>query len=1554
MRRTLTVVTPDGTGHDIELTAPESTTMRQLAEQFFLAWGASGPRNGSTGTGLAGHPSRDDLPSPAPMLYIADSPLPGGMALGESPLRDGVRVGSGTSLPDEPVTRDATLWVVAGEGAGEVARFPDRAVNDPRFGEGVLARSQVEDLLPVSSATGIWLRPDAPPEDAGDFWHIGGPSPTDARCLRWRSREPAEPDQLPPGDGGTLLFTRPPRRRPRPALTVPDLPATDRWWHTPATRDQRARKVRESWRALRVTQLAAGMPLAWSGPPLAGALRAADLVAYDIAALLDFSFPDAAAVRDFAVLRSHRLWERRRTDPDFLALRCGLRTAVPTDGGVMDLWNYAFPAVVSLPQRGVIGVVGAGDRPRRLAGWLALQTAVHHSPEDVVVRVLTDTAGAADWRWLRWLPRSSSALDDADAPRVHADPTSVAQQIGALLLLLSDRQSAADAARAAAEQAALLDDLPRQGAPQPLFGTPAAAGPKAAESGGYHGPAVVLILDGIRRLRAVPGVARLLQEGPAAGIYAVCLGTEARQLPYGYGCLVDISVDGGGPRIDFGRPYPFVPDLPRTPWFETPARALAPLRNADAVQRALDLADRPLPELLGLESPADPGPIAARWSAVPRSTTAVVGQADGSPFELDLRRHGPHALVAGAGDSGRTAFLRGWITSLAIANRPDEMIFVLVDYKGGTAFGSVAALPHVTSLIADLDGRQAERMLDRLQAELRSREAHLGAHGARDIDDYHDLRDRRRELPPLPRLVLVIAEFAGLARELPIVVAGLLNLAQSGRSLGVHLVLATQRPGGSLTSDIQSITNLRIALRVAGADESASVIDAPDAAAISRSSPGRAFLRTGAEELREFQAALPVVVGSGHRPDPVIAIRDLDPAGLLPPAVTTGPSPSGGAAPATDLDLLVSAVRTAARRLGVRPLPGPLPEPLPRVVTLSELPAPEGDPRDPAPVAYGVQELADEVGRQPALFDLAADGPLAAAGAPRSGRSQFLRTLAAALAVRHSTADVHLFCIDCGNGALQVLSRLPHCGAVVNRGRPDHMARLTSRLTAALYRRQQLFAESGFSDIAAQRQAVPEGRRLPYLVLLLDRWETFAEFADRDYGRMRDDLALLMSEGARAGIQVVLAGEADAFFTELRAPVADLLVLDQRDRQAYEALGVETPRGHLEPGRALRAFSPVELQIALLDGEPTGRGQSDALDRLAARLRERDEHVPQPRRPFTIDDAPRAAEKFHVGSGRGRPVGREDVLAWLRDRHATGASVALLGPRRAGKTWVLEELSRRLAAEGSRREIHRLLVPPLKDAVDSPDALAALLDRGMRQAGSPAEALLDKAAGTAGGSRLVFLLDEVGRLAGYSPAAVSWLRDLGQAGAWLLYTGSEKDWRTVVRRALTVPGSSFGNDVNARLLGPLDREAALDFLSGTAANLGVALARDTAAADIVRTVGSWPFYLQVAGDAVVSAVQGNDLRALSDSGALRELLDRRLLTEWSSYFQSRWAEIGPAGRAALLTAPGTVPRDATPAQREDLREVGLLRPGEEWLDDPPLLDWIARNEIQLRDGELPA
>ncbi|NJP44258.1 FtsK/SpoIIIE domain-containing protein [Actinacidiphila epipremni] len=1613
MSRILTVVTARGAEHDVELTAPESLTMWDLAVACDREWHGLWRE-----PPFAAYDQHDGIH--APRLSAGGDWLPPDLTLAESPLRDGVRLGLAVTVPppEEPSpltypksdgTRHVEVCVVAGEAAGSKAVLrwePGRFVElfTERLAPGDAVRVEMADSgdLKVRRITGTPSVPGVRNGTRAFLWGEGALLTVGRSVLRWTVHEVPEPEVLPPGEHGTLLLD--PRTRPqsRPlAEGVPaDFPSSastrDRWWHGEITRRVHRMERTEQQQARLALRALENVPLLWPQPeggirPLAGLAATAVDQAAD-------TYPGPGTAARLAAWQRGRLWQRRPADADFLALRCGLRTAMPPGSerpgfpqneGAVALGDFAAPAVAVLPRTGVTGVVGTGDLPRRLAGWFALQAALHHSPEHVTLRVVTDPEGAGQWRWVRWLPHSSAALDEGKAARVHADPTSIARQIDRLLQLVGDRQSAAEAAsrrirEAEAGQAlqpspplfdfdgrryrqALLDSTERAGAvpSENLAAAPDAvtldprrealtfldlieSEPTTAHR--HHGPAVLLVLDGIRRLRVLPGIGRLLKEGPAAGVHVLCLAAETRQLPPECRHIIDLG-DGSAPTITAGdaAPYPFVPDLPPAGWCEGPARALAPLRDADAVRHARDLAALPLPELLGLEEPGDPAPIVARWSAVPRSTAAVVGQAAASPFELDLRLHGPHALVAGGRDSGLADFLRTWTVSLGVANRPDELSFVLFDYQGGAAFGPAADLPHVTRLVTDLDAREADRVLDRLSAALRVREAQLTASGTKDIDDYQELR-ARRSLPPLPRLVLVVAELATLARDLPQFVPGLVRIARRGRSLGVHLLLATQRPSGVLAPEIRADTHLRIALRLGSAAESADVIDAPDAAAIARTTPGRAFVRTGAQELTEFQAAAPYAYDDPRAAGRPVTIRELD--------GDRDPGPADAGPMRSHLGPLVQAVAAAAETLGVHAVPGPLPEPLPSVLTLSEasaLPAPAAPPHDLAPVAYGVEELADEIGRQPALFDLAGEGALAATGGPRSGKSQFLRTLAAALAVRHGTADVHLFGIDCGNGALQALGGLPHCGTVVTRGRADHLARLVSRLTAALYTRQQLLAEGGFSDVAAQRQAAPAARRLPYLVLLLDRWEALRELAEHGGGeRLPDDLRRLMRDGGPAGIRVVLTADAAGGLDPDTAALAtEHLVLDRRDPADYRALGVDPPQGHLAPGRALRAFSSVELQIALVDGDLTSRGQSDALDRLAAGLRERDAHVPDARRPFTIDDAPRAAEQFHVGPGKGRPVGREDVLAWLRDRQSTGACAALLGPRRAGKTWVLEELSRRLAADGGRHDVHRLTVPPPSAPVDSPDALAGLLDRGVRDTAGPAEALLDKAAGAHAG-RLVFLLDEVGRLAGYDPVAVSWLRDLGQAGAWLLYTGTEKDWRTVVRRALTAPGSSFGNDVNARLLGPLDEEAALDFLSGTAANLGVALDRGTVAAAIVRHVGSWPFYLQVAGDAVVRAVQGNDLGPLTGTDALHALIERRLLDEWSQHFASRWAEIGPAGRAALLAEPGQMPGAATPAQRQDLRDVGLLRPGEVWLDDRPLLAWIARNEISLRDGELPA
>jgi tetratricopeptide (TPR) repeat protein len=324
---------------------------------------------------------------------------------------------------------------------------------------------------------------------------------------------------------------------------------------------------------------------------------------------------------------------------------------------------------------------------------------------------------------------------------------------------------------------------------------------------------------------------------------------------------------------------------------------------------------------------------------------------------------------------------------------------------------------------------------------------------------------------------------------------------------------------------------------------------------------------------------------------------------------------------------------------------------------------------------------------------------------------------------------------------------------------------------------------------------------------------------------------------------------------------------------------------------------------------------------------------------------------FRAGGGSGDPYGREDVLNWLVDLHSDITSAALLGPRRAGKSWILTKLRQVLRQQGAAT-VFKVTLPTPHDEVESADALAVILDPVLATAASPTNALLERAEkGRDTADPLVFLLDEVGRLQHYHPAAISWLRDLGQAGAWIVYTGTEKDWNTVVRRALTAPGSSFGNDVDIWELGPWSESTALAFLEGTADNLGVNLERNEIGRAVVRRVGTWPFYLQVVGDALVRAVRDGDRGPLVDARRLDTLIRDRLIDKWTRHFHSRWAEIGPIGRAALLDHGIGDPALLAPAQRDDLREVGILRPGDEWLPDAPFYAWMERNAVALRDRE---
>jgi len=305
--------------------------------------------------------------------------------------------------------------------------------------------------------------------------------------------------------------------------------------------------------------------------------------------------------------------------------------------------------------------------------------------------------------------------------------------------------------------------------------------------------------------------------------------------------------------------------------------------------------------------------------------------------------------------------------------------------------------------------------------------------------------------------VIVIDEFASLVRDLPDFVTGLVGIAQRGRSLGIHLILATQRPSGVVSADIRANTNLRIALRVTDAAESADVIEVPDAAYIFRATPGRGYVRFGHASTVPFQAGR---IG-GHRPgaNPVTTAGGR----VRPRVMLTGwpglgrPEPQHPAArnhaddealshEAGDLKVLVGQIQHAAADLRIPAQRSPWLAPLPRTLLLRDLPAGGRPPgRGQADMPFGLNDLPRLQSQRPAALHLGSFGHLIAAGAPRSGRSQLLRTIAASVAVCCSSADAHIYGIDCGNGALLPIADLPHCGAVVTRTQAERAARVPRR-----------------------------------------------------------------------------------------------------------------------------------------------------------------------------------------------------------------------------------------------------------------------------------------------------------------------------------------------------------------------------------------------------------------------------------------------------------------------------------------------------------------------------
>ena len=973
--------------------------------------------------------------------------------------------------------------------------------------------------------------------------------------------------------------------------------------------------------------------------------------------------PSAAEVVQFVHNLSPRLWERHADEEEFLTLRIGRgeqdsRTTVGIESGGSRVMRDeltgippryaripALPAVADLRDVGGLGIAGPLRQSNLLARALVAQVAGLHAPGDVIITALLGSEEALEWRWLSWLPHVRSSVSPIAGTHIGTDSHTCSLLFTELL---------AEAERRSETVGGTIRDGPP---PQ---------------------PAIVAVMDEsapLDRRRLAP----LLEMGVSVGIYFIWTGSTRGRLPRQCAAVVDLQARTGDVTLGFRQSGEELGGVAvehlALEDAEAFARVLAPVVEIGGREGQEASLPRTvgLVELLGgTEIMDDTGAVSDRWKQgedmLRQGRTlqlrAPIGRQAGAPLSIDTRADGPHALVAGTTGAGKSELLQSYVASLAATHSARRVTFLLVDYKGGAAFKDCVQLPHVVGLVTDLNTSEVRRALVSLEAELRHREMILNKAGAKDLIELE--RMVHPEAPPT--LILIVDEFAALAKEVPEFIEGVVDVALRGRSLGIHLMLATQRPAGVVTPQIRANTSLRIALRVADDEDSKDVVGITDAAALDPGIPGRAFAKLGPRDSVLFQSAYAGGFTRAAMSASTILVRGLEfdrAVPMLGATVGAAPDVSDGQ---TDLQRLVRNVSGAHRAEGVEDPRRPWLPPLADVYDLARLRRPANDER----IVVGVADIPNQQRQVIAYFQPDVQGSLLVMGASGSGKTVLLRTIAASAALSRGGATAHVYGLDFAGRGLEILSGLPHVGAIIPGHDEDRVIRLLRDLRARIDDRGERFAAVRAGSLPEYRSARGGRPDEARVVVLVDGYAAFHAAFERVHGgRWIDWLSQLVSDGRQFGVHFVLtADRRNAFPLALSSAVPGRLILRLATQDEYAAAGValDVISDASPPGRAL--FEGLETQVSLLGGRVSGDAQAEAMTELGGYLAKRRPSRPQPVRVLPesvfLASIPRSNEGFTLGlrdSDLGPAVLRFEPVGFV-----------VAGPPRSGKTTALESL----------------------------------------------------------------------------------------------------------------------------------------------------------------------------------------------------------------------------------------------------------------------------------------
>ena len=900
---------------------------------------------------------------------------------------------------------------------------------------------------------------------------------------------------------------------------------------------------------------------------------------------MNYHFPTVLELTDLVESYNHRIYEKTPLHFDFLYYRLGLgklptsyelnygqrersgkKDALEEEGYALysrhkKIPDMPIPANLS---HGPVGYIGPRNLVLEQLQLLVMQIATFHSYHDVQFITILPEEEKEQWSWMRWLPHAK--LQELNVRGFVYNQRTRDQVLNSLNQILKLRRSQKEET-------------------------------SHKESTLFHPHYVVLVTD--EKLILDHVIMEFFTEDPTdLGCSLVFVEDVMSSLSENIQTVINIKDRNTGQLVmeegvlketDFRLDH-FPVDYDK----ERIARTLAPLNHLQNLKSSIPDSVTFM-EMYGAETFEDLQ-VSSRWEKnAPYKSLAVPiglrGQGDLVQLNLHEKAHGPHGLIAGTTGSGKSETIQSYILSLAVNFHPHDVAFLLIDYKGGGMANLFKNLPHLLGTITNLDGAQSMRALASINAEIHRRERLFREFEVNHINQYQKKFKNGEAKEPLPHLFLISDEFAELKANQPDFIKELVSIARVGRSLGVHLILATQKPSGVVDDQIWSNSRFKIALKVADRSDSNEMLHTPDAAEITQT--GRAYLQVGNNEVYElFQSAWS---GADYQPDKddmgiedhtIYLINELGQYEILNEDLSGLEDADEIKEVPTELDAIVHNIQLMCEEQQIPPVPQPWLPPLKERITLEELeevqPTVAWEQEKPLSVLLGMADIPQAQKQEAVSINLAKDGHVLLYGSPGTGKTTFLQSAGMDLARKFSPKDLTMYLMDFGTNGLAPLSKLPQVADTMLLDQTEKISKFVRIMEKELNRRKKLLSDYGVGTLELYRQA--SGQKEPAIVILLDSYEAIKEEAYE--AELFKLLVRISREGLSIGVHLLMtAGRQTNLRAQLYSNFKHQLSLPQNEASEVRVIVGATPLAMTMEdikGRALMKREEVDvIQLAL-------------------------------------------------------------------------------------------------------------------------------------------------------------------------------------------------------------------------------------------------------------------------------------------------------------------------------------------------------------------------------------